>query len=102
MLRADPFVSEIPVDLIHPVETTYRQPLQIQFRSDAQVQIKIQCVVVCHERTRRGSASDGMHHWRFHFHVTAAIEELPQLPDNPRARLKHFARLDRKSTRLNS
>ena len=35
VLRADPFIAEIAVDLIHAVEATDHQPLQIQLRRNA-------------------------------------------------------------------
>src|SRR5215467_7761628 len=42
---------------------------------------------------RRCASRYGMHHRRFHFNVTAAVEESAQLLDNPRAGHKYLARL---------
>ena len=76
------FIAEIAVDFVHPVKTTHDQPLQIQFRRDAQVQIHVECVVVGDEWPRGSSAQNRMHHRSVNFHVTTRIEKTAQLADD--------------------
>src|SRR5690606_33559135 len=69
-----PFVPEIAVDLVHPLEATHHQTLEIQLRGDAQVHGQIQRVVVGDEGPRRGTAGNHLQHRGFHFEKIPAIE----------------------------
>ena len=62
VLRRDPFVAEVAVDLVDPLEAADHQPLQVQLGRDAQVEVDVERVVVRHERAapraaRRWAAS---------------------------------------------
>ena len=70
--RGDAFVAEVAVDLVDPLQAAHHQPLQIQLRRDAQVEVDIQRVVMRDKRTRRGAAVERLHHGRFHFDEAAA------------------------------
>ena len=92
MNRIDAFIAEIAIDLVDAIEPAHHEPLQIKLRRNAQVQIHVESVVVRHERPRRRSAQNRMHHRRFHFHVAAFVEKTPNFPDDLRARDENFSR----------
>ncbi len=92
VLRRDPLVAEVAVDLVHAVKSADGQALEIELRRDAQIQIDIQCIVVCDEGSRRCASRDGMHHRRFNLYISARIEKAPQLLNNLRAGNKHLSR----------
>ena len=52
MNRVDSLISEISVDFVHAVQATDHQPLQIKFRSDPQIKIHVECVVMRHKGSR--------------------------------------------------
>src|SRR5450759_3033657 len=87
----EPFVAEVAVDLVHPVHAAHHQPLQIEFRRDAQVQIDVQRIVVRHEGTRRGPAVERLHHRRLHFDELARFQLPAQRRNDPRPGHKHLA-----------
>jgi hypothetical protein len=66
-MRGEAFVAEVAVDLVDPLQAAHHQPLQVQLRRDAQVEIDIERVVVRDERPRRRAAVERLHHGRFHF-----------------------------------
>ena len=45
-----PFIAKIPVDLVDTVQPAHDQPLQVQLRSDAQIEIDIESIVMRDER----------------------------------------------------
>ncbi len=75
MTHRDTFVTEVAVDLVDTLETTDHQTLQIELRSDTQVHVDVQRIVVSDERTRGGTTRDDLHHRGFHFHEALFIEE---------------------------
>ena len=76
MPRRDAFVAKIPVDRENFLEAADHQPLQIELRRDAQVQVHVQRVVMRAKRPRRGAARDRLHHRRLDLEVVARDEEL--------------------------
>ena len=80
--RRDALVTEIAVDLENFLESADHQPLQIELRRDAQVQVHVQRVVMRAKRPRRGAARDGLHHRRFDLEVIARDEELAHRLDD--------------------
>ena len=58
----DALVAEIAVDLEHAVDAADQAALEEQFRGDAKVQVKVEGVHVRGERTRRGTAVQGLQH----------------------------------------
>ena len=70
------FVTEIFGKFVNAFESPYDQAFQIQFISDAEVQRNVQGIVVCDERTGGGTSRNGLENGRFHFHVTAFVEEI--------------------------
>ena len=93
VVRGEPFVAEVAVDFVDALEAAHHQPLQVQLRRDAQVEIDIERVVVRDERTRRGAAIERLHHGRFHFDEAARFQLPAQRRDDARARDEHLADL---------
>ncbi len=93
MLRGDAFVAEVAVDLINAVQPAHGEALQVKFRRNAQVQIHIERIVMGNKRTCRGAAGDGMHHRRFHFDVSALVEEAADFANDGRALDEHVPRI---------
>jgi hypothetical protein len=50
VLRRDPLIAEVTVDFEHPFHAADCQPLQVQLRRDAHVQLHVERVVMGHER----------------------------------------------------
>jgi len=67
-------VSEVAIDLVDAFETAHDQPLQIQLRRDAHVEIGIERVVMRDEGTRRRAAVDRLQHRRFHLDEAAGFQ----------------------------
>ena len=74
MLGRDALIAKVAIDLIDAIQTADRQPLQVEFRRNAQVEIEIERVVVGSEWASHGAAGDGLHHRRLHFDVAASVE----------------------------
>ena len=92
MNRVDPFVAEVAVDFIHAVQAADHQPFQIEFRSNPQIQVHVERIVVGHKGPRGRPSQDRMHHGRFHFHVPAFVEEVPEFAHDLRPPHENFAR----------
>jgi len=69
-----PFVPEHPPDLEDPLEAPHHQPLEVQLRRDAQVQVDVERVVVGDERLGGRATRDGLEHRGLHFHEPAVLE----------------------------
>ena len=92
--RRDALVAEVAVDLEDPLEAADHQPLEVELRRDAQVEVHVQGVVVGDERAgpsrRPGSGciigvSTSM--------KPRAVEEVAHLPDDRGAGQEDLARL---------
>ena len=75
VLRRQPFVAEVAVDLEDALEAADHEPLQVELGRDAQVEIEVERVVVGDERPRRGAAGDRLHHRRLDLEEAARVEE---------------------------
>ena len=93
MLRRNPLVPEVAVDLEHLLEPADRQPLQIQLGRDPQVEIHVERVVMRDERPRERAAGDRLHHRRLDLEVAARGHELADRRDDAAARLEDAARV---------
>jgi hypothetical protein len=87
--RRDALVPEVPVDFEHPREAADDEPLQIQFRRDAQIEIDAQRVVVGDEGLRGGAPRDGVHHRRLDLQKPAFDQKGPDAGDDAAARRKN-------------
>ncbi len=90
VLRRDPLVPEVTVDLVHPFEAADGQALEIQLRRDPQIQVEVERVVMRHERARQRASRDRLHHRRLDFEEPAVVQELPNRRHDARARLEHL------------
>src|SRR6202035_2503224 len=63
------------------LETADGEPLQVQFGRDAKVHIRIERIVMRLERTRRGTAGNGVQHRGFHLQKSARVQEGAQVAD---------------------
>ena len=90
--RRDAFVAEVAVDLEHVLQPPDHQPLQVQLRRDAKVELGVERVVVRDEGPRSGTARDRMHHRRLDFEVAADDEEFADRLDDLRALDENLAR----------
>ena len=93
VLRRDPLVPEVAVDLEDLLDAADRQPLQVQLRRDAQVQLHVERVVMRDERPRQRAAGDRLHHRRLDLEIAARRQELADRRDDPAARLEHAPRV---------
>ena len=82
VVRGNAFVAEVAIDFVDALQPAHDQPLQIQLRRDAQVQIDIERVVMRDERPRRRAAIERLHHGRFHFDEAARFELAAQRRDD--------------------
>src|SRR4029077_15918486 len=78
-------VAEIAIDLVDAAEPPDHEPLEVELRRDAQVEIEIEGVVMRDEGARRGPAEDGMHHRRLDFGISSRVKEAAQLPGDLRS-----------------
>ena len=74
VMGRDAFVPEHPGDLEHPLETTHGEAFQVQLRSDPEVELQVQGVVVGGERPGQGTARDGMEHRRLHLQEATLLQ----------------------------
>ncbi len=79
VLRGDPFVPEVAVDLVDPINAPDDEPLQVELRGDAEVEVQVQRVVVGDEGAGRRAAGDGLHHRRLHLQEAPRVQELADL-----------------------
>ena len=85
----DAFIAEIAIDFKHALESADNQPFEVEFRRDAQVEVRIERVVVRDERAGRGPAGNGLHHRRFHFEEPVFGEIGADARHDPAAGFKH-------------
>ncbi len=82
MTNRDTFVTEVTVDFIHTLETTYDQTFQIQLWCDTQIHVDIQRIVVRDKWTRRRTTRNHLHHRGFYFHEAFAVQEITDTVDH--------------------
>ena len=88
MDRRKAFITKIAIQFKDPLEAADDQPLEIEFRRDAQIQIGVQRVMVRREGTGSRPTGDGVHHRRFDFKKSAVGQIRAKAGDHPAARLK--------------
>src|SRR5262249_51093007 len=91
--RGEAFVAEVAVNFVDALETADDQAFEVELRSDAEVEVEIERVVVGDEGARGGAAIDRLHHRRFDLDEALRFELTAQGGDDPRSGDKYFARL---------
>ena len=81
----DPLVAETPPQLVERAKPSDQEPLEVELGRDPQRHVGGVRVEVRHERTRRGSAVDGMQQRGFDLQEAALVEDRPQRPHHGRA-----------------
>ena len=76
MAHGHAFVAEAAVDFKHTFQTADHQAFQIQLGRNAQVERDVQGVVVGHERFRRCTAGNRVHHRGFDFQIMLVHHEI--------------------------
>ena len=93
VLRRDPLVAEVTVDLVDAFDAADGQPLEVELRRDPQEQLHVERVVMGHERPRQRAAGDRLHHRRLDFEVAARVQESPDVRQHAAADLEHAPRV---------
>ena len=93
VLRRDPFVPEVPVDLVNPLEAADDEALQIELRRDPQKQLHVERVVMRDERARQRAAGNRLHHRRLDLEIAAAVEKPANRGQHAAANLEDPPRL---------
>ena len=91
VLRGQPLVAEIAVQLVDALEAPDDQALEVQLGRDAQVHVHVERVVMRDERTGNRPAGDHLHHRRLDFHEVERLEEVPQVLHDAIAGAEHLA-----------
>ncbi len=69
------FVPKTAANFKDPLKAANQKPLQIELRSNAQVQVDIEGVVMGRERPSVGTTWDRLEHGCFHFHEVALFQK---------------------------
>ena len=83
-------IAEVPVHLEHLGGTAHQQLLQIQLRSNAQVEAHVVGVDVGGERASVGTAVNGLQHRGLDLEVTPTPQRLPHRADHLGAQIQQF------------
>ena len=76
------FVAEDASHFVYPFKAAHNQPLQVQFRLNAQEHVDIQSIVVGTEGAGGSADFQGMEHRRVHLQEAFPIQELPHGSDD--------------------
>ena len=76
MTRAHPFVSVAAADLVHALEPTHDEALEVELGRDSHVEAHVERVVVGDEGARGGSSDEGVHRRRLDLEKIARVEDL--------------------------
>ena len=93
VLVRDALVTEVLADLVHLLEPADDEPLEIELRRDAQVEVGIELVVVCHERLRERASVARLEHRRLDLDEAALVEVTADRSDDAAAQDEARARL---------
>ena len=85
MNRRNAFVPEVPIDFEYAWKPAHDQPLQIEFRRDAKIEIDTESIMVRDKGFCRRATGDRMHHRRFDFKEASFDEEGSNASDDSAA-----------------
>ena len=90
VLGTHSFITKISVDFINSFKPADNQTFQEKFRSDSEIHIERQSVVMGNKRSRDCASGYRMHHGCFYFKKPVFIHKFTNALDNTRAYLKCF------------
>ncbi len=93
VLVRDALVAEVLADLVHALEPSHDQALEVQLGRDAQVEVRVQLVRVRHERVRERAAVARLEDGRLDLDEPLAVEVATDRRDDLRAQEEEVARL---------
>ena len=70
------FVAEVTPDLVHALKSANDKALEVEFGSNTQVHIHVECVMMCDERACACSAGYGLQNRRFDLGVACFVKHL--------------------------
>lgn len=76
------FIAELATNLVDPVESTNNELLEEQLGSNTKVELHIQLVVMCLERSCGGTTSDLVHHGCLDLEEVALVKVLANVLDD--------------------
>ena len=88
-----PFVPKVVPDLVHLLEPAHDTALQVQLVGDAEIEVRVERLVVRLERTRGGATVQRLQHGGLHFQIAARVEEPPDVAHHPSPQPEHLAHL---------
>ena len=69
-------ITEYTADLINSLKSAYDQSLQIKLKRNTKLNILVQCIVMCLERSCGCTTCIGNQHWCLHFHKVASCKKV--------------------------
>ena len=78
-------VAEVLSNLIHAVKSAYDEALEVELGGDAQVEVRVERIVVRDEGACAGAAGDGLEDRRFHLHVARLVQGVAHFAEDGRA-----------------
>mmetsp|Transcript_13827 Transcript_13827/g.40889 ORF Transcript_13827/g.40889 Transcript_13827/m.40889 type:complete len:270 (+) Transcript_13827:858-1667(+) len=87
-----PLVAEEAADLVHPVQPSDDQHLEVELGRDPHVHVEVEVVVLGDEGARRRAARDRIHHRRLDLEEAVHVEEAAEEVDGARAGDERAAR----------
>jgi len=79
VLGRNPLIPEVAIDLVHTIEATDNQSLQIQFRGDSQIQRHIQGIVMSGKWPGNCATGRDLHHGRLDFQEVQRLQKTPHV-----------------------
>ena len=76
-------VTEYTADLVNTLHASDDQSLQIQFQGNTQLQVFVQCIEMCFERSCCCTAGIGYQHRCFNFQESLSVQILTYCTDDP-------------------
>src|SRR5690625_7965156 len=87
------FVAEVFSDFENAIDSADEELFQMQFKSDPEIEIAAERIVMRRERTRRSASGNRLQNRRFDLHESAFIKKSANASDDFAPKKKPFARL---------
>ena len=79
------FIPEVSAELIHAFESAYDEPLEIQFVRNAEIERRVQCVVMRHEWSSCRATWDALEYRSVHLHPPSGVEDITDFTNHRRS-----------------